>query len=142
SGAPGEEASCDPNSDMIIAFRAPITNGVPGDFERVGRISPCVNAPVTDPAHPAHPNPPASFGPGQIFRARSKYHLLADVSETINFFNVWRAESPDGINWKWFISDAINNQQFNGRHEVIRDRSDAVEHTIDVVVQPRSFIHS
>jgi hypothetical protein len=146
TGAAEDEASCGRWSDKIIAFRAPLVDGVPGEFERVGRISPCVNAPVTDVHHPYHPNPPASFGPGQIFRATvgraRKYHLLADVSDTINFFHVWRGESADGINWKWFISDGINNQQFHGRRETIRDRSDAVEHTIDVVVQPESFIRA
>jgi hypothetical protein len=146
TGAPGEDASCSIYSDKIIAWRAPIIDGVPGALERVGRVSPCVNAPVTDPGHPAHPNPPASFGPGQIFEATvgraRKYHLLADVSDTINFSHVWRGESSDGINWTWFISDAINNQQFNGRRETIRDASDVVEHSIDIVVQPESFIHS
>jgi len=146
TGAPGDDESCSRAGDKIIAFRAPIADGVPGRFERVGRISPCVNAPVSDPHHPDHPNPPASFGPGQIFRATvgrvRKLHLLADASDSINFFHVWRGESTDGINWKWFISDDINNQQFHGRRETIRDPSDAVEHTIDVVVQPRSFIHA
>jgi len=144
-GQPGEDNSCT-GGDKIIAYRALITNGVPGTFERVGRISPCVFSPTTDPGHPQHPNPPASYGPGQIFRATlggvTKYHLLADVSDTISFFNVWRAESSDGINWKWYISQDINNAQFNGRRETIRDSADVVSHTIDIVVQPQSFIHA
>jgi len=144
-GAASEDVSCTPG-DKIIAYRAPITNGVPGTFERVGRISPCVKSPTTDSRHPDHPNPPASYGPGQIFRATlggvTKYHLMADVSDTLNFFNVWRAESPDGINWKWYISDEINNQQFHGKRETIRDLADVVTHTIDIVVQAESFIHS
>lgn len=57
-------------------------------------------------------NPPASFGPGQIFQATvngiTKYHLLADVSDTNVFKTVWRAESSDGVNWKWYISGAAN----------------------------------
>ncbi|HEY2828978.1 MAG TPA: hypothetical protein VGJ88_02600 [Thermoanaerobaculia bacterium] len=143
---PGEDASCNPSGDKIIAYRALITNGVPGTFERVGRISPCVYSPTSDPGHPMAPNPPASFGPGQIFQATlggvTKYHLLADVSDAISFYNVWRAESTDGINWKWYISQAINNQQFNGVRETIRDSVDVVTHTIDIVVQPQSFIHT
>lgn len=144
-GAPGEEASCGAASDKIVAFRARITGGVPGEFERVGRISPCVNAPVAGAAHPLDPLP-ASFGPGQVFRATvgraRKVHLLADVSDTVNFFHVWRGESIDGVNWKWFISEGIDNRQFDGRRETIRDPSDAVAHTIDVVVQPQSFIRA
>ncbi len=143
---PGEDTSCDPSGDKIIAYRALITNGVPGAFERVGRISPCVFSPTTDPGHPQGPNPPASYGPGQIFQATlggvTKYNLLADVSDTVSFYNVWRAESADGVNWKWYISQDINNQQFNGVRETIHDSADVVTHTIDIVVQPQSFIHS
>ena len=142
-GQPGEDNSCNPSGDKIIAYRAPITNGVPGAFERVGRISPCVNSPTTDPGNP---NARASYGPGQIFQATlggvTKYHLLADVSDTISFYNVWRAESADGINWKWYISQDINNSQYNGVRETIHDSADVVTHTIDIVVQPQSFIHS
>ena len=102
-----QEASC-PSGDKIIAYRALITNGVPGTFERVGRISPCVNAPVGATT--------ASYGPGQVFEATlggvTKYHLLADASDTLSFYNVWRAESTDGINWTWHISSAVNNSQF------------------------------
>jgi hypothetical protein len=137
-----QEASC-PSGDKIIAYRARITNGVPGTFERVGRISPCVNAPVaSDPMNP----PRASYGPGQIFQATlggvTKYHLLADVSDTLSFYNVWRAESADGINWTWRISSAVNNSQYNGRRETIQDSADVISHTIDTIVQPDSFIHS
>jgi len=144
-GQPGEDASCGSGSgDKITAYRALITNGVPGAFERVGRISPCVFSPTTDP--PRGSNPPASYGPGQIFQATlggvTKYHLLADVSDTISFYNVWRAESADGINWKWYISQDINNSQFNGVRETIHDSADVVTHTIDIVVQPQSFIHA
>lgn len=145
-GGPGEDNSCAAGGDKIIAYRALLTNGVPGTFQRVGRVSPCVFSPVTNPAHPQHPNPPASYEPGQIFRATvggvTKYHMLADVSETISFYNVWRGETLDGINWKWWISDDINNQQFNGRREVIKDAVDVLQHTIDIVVQPESFIHT
>lgn len=145
-GQPGEDASCTQPGDQIIAYRAPITNGVPGTFQRVGRISPCVFSPTADPNNPLGANPPAFFGPGQIFQATlggvTKYHLLADVSDARVFSNVWRAESADGINWKWYISQDINNQQFNGRKESFKDAADAALHTIDIVVQPQSFIHS
>ena len=132
-----QEASC-PSGDKIIAYRALITNGVPGTFERVGRISPCVNAPVGATT--------ASYGPGQVFEATlggvTKYHLLADASDTLSFYNVWRAESTDGINWTWHISSAVNNSQFNGHRETIHDSADVLTHTIDIIVDADSFIHS
>ncbi len=37
-GQPGEDASCNPSGDKIIAYRATIANGVPGAFERVKTI--------------------------------------------------------------------------------------------------------
>lgn len=142
----GEDGSCNYNSDKIIAYRALITNGVPGAFQRVGRISPCVFSPTQSTAHPDYPNIRVSMGPGQIFKATiggvTKYHLLADASDTIAFFNVWRGESADGINWKWYVSDAGKNLPYNGTQETIHDSADVVTHTIDIVVQAESFIHS
>jgi hypothetical protein len=143
---PGEDGSCPYNSDKIIAYRALISNGVPGTFQRVGRISPCVFSPTQSPTHPNYPYIRASYGPGQIFKATiggvTKYHLLADASDTIAFYHAWRGESSDGINWKWYISDETNNSQYNGVRETIHDSADVVTHTIDIVVQPESFIHS
>ncbi len=111
-------ASC-PVGDKIIAYRALVTNGVPGSFQRVGRISPCVNSPVGSSA--------VYMGAGQVLKATVtsglscggsapylKYELLADASDSYTFHDVWRGESCDGINWTWYISSYINNSQFNG----------------------------
>lgn len=143
----GQSASCAHNSDKIIAYRALITNGVPGTFERVGRISPCVFSPVqTATNNPEYPHIRVSMGPGQIFQATvggvTKYHLLADASDTLLFRHVWRGESSNGIDWKWYISDETNNTQFNGVTETIQDSADVLTHTINIVVQNESFIHS
>lgn len=116
-GDDGVEGGGDPNcynsgGDRIIAYRALITSGVPGTFQRVGRISPAVKAPTKSSFWPANCTPPAFYGPGQVFQATvnglTKYHLLADVSDARIFKNVWRAESTDGVNWTWYISGAAN----------------------------------
>lgn len=134
------ETTCPDSTDKIIAYRAPITNGVPGTFQRVGRISPCVKSP-TQSGQPVWPG--ASYGPGQIFQATingvTKYHLLADVSDTITFRNVWRAESTDGINWTWYISGSQNTSKLESN---IRESGDAVAHTIDSIWASQSFMSS
>ncbi len=134
-------STCTMGGDKIIAYRALITNGVPGAFERVGRISPCVKSPAcvdnpNTPTNECNPWPAASYGPGQIFQATvngvTKWHLLADVSNTADFHNVWHAESTDGINWTWSISGSLNGSQTESN---IQERAglpggDVVAHTI------------
>jgi hypothetical protein len=69
--------------DVIQAYRAPLTDGVPGAFAYIGRISPCL--PSTWDAGKY-----ASFGPGQVFQATvngaAGYHLLADESDQDHFY--------------------------------------------------------
>jgi hypothetical protein len=87
---PGDPAPS--TGDQVIAYRALLTNGVPGSFQLIGRISPCVKAPVCTPLPPhwdcASTFPLVSLGPGQVFRATingvTKYHLLADASDTLS----------------------------------------------------------
>ncbi|HXO42171.1 MAG TPA: hypothetical protein VN999_12015 [Thermoanaerobaculia bacterium] len=138
-----EDASCPDGHDKIIAWRAPITNGVPGALQRIGRISPCVYSPV--PA-PNDPNPHVAMGPGQVFSATvggvQKYFLLADASDANTFHNIWRGESTNGSDWTWYISADINNSQFNGRRETIQEQTDTLQHFVTTIVQPYSFIHS
>lgn len=113
----GGDSNCHGTAgDRIIAYRALITSGVPGTLQRVGRISPNVDSPTKDPTQwpPACTNPPAFYGPGQVFQATvngaTKFHLLADISDAFEFKTVWRAESTDGINWTWYISGPNSSQ--------------------------------
>lgn len=143
---PTNDPSTPDQGDKIIAYRALLTNGVPGAFERVGRISPCAKSPTCVPSVHWDCTPsrwaPASYGPGQIFQAtvngHLKYHLLADVSDTLKFRNVWHAESDDGINWTWFISGIYNSSQFENATEP----SDVVAHTINSVWSPAPFLEA
>ncbi|MEM9598607.1 MAG: hypothetical protein AAGD06_30355 [Acidobacteriota bacterium] len=127
-GDDGVEGGGDPNclgsqGDRIIAYRAPLDNGVPGAFERVGRISPAAKSPVRNDDFwpPSCVHPPAAFGPGAVFKSTTDgvttYHLLADVSDTFIFQNVWRAESTDGLNWTWYVSGTGNA---NGTETLVR----------------------
>jgi hypothetical protein len=135
-----------PNGDKIIAYRALITAGVPGAFQRVGRISPCAQSPACTGT--CSPWPAASYGPGQIFQATiggvTKYHLLADASNTADFHNVWHGESTDGINWSWTISDTSQNMP---QTETVQESAglpggDVVSHTIVSTVASNAFLHS
>lgn len=126
-----------PAGDKIIAYRAPITSGVPGAFERVGRISPCVKSPACTPTatDTCNPWPNASYGPGQIFQATvngvTMWHLLADVSNTRDFHNVWHAVSSDGIDWTWDISGSLNTSKTESiRESPGQPGGDVVKHKI------------
>lgn len=147
------DTTCPAGGDKIIAYRAPITNGVLGTFVRVGRISPCVKSPtcVDDPetkVNECDPWPAASYGPGQVFQATvngvTKWHLLADVSNTSSFHNVWHAESTDGFNWIWDIAGSLNGSQTESN---IQERAgfpngDVVAHTITSIWSPNPFLRA
>jgi len=94
--------------DAIYAMRAPLNplTKLPGEFSRVGRISPCVPPPPGVPSIP--PNIHAFFGPGQVFKSRiegvDKYYLLADASNSALFREIWLGSSTDGKSWTWSVS--------------------------------------
>lgn len=106
--------------DTIIAYRAPIdpATGDVGALVRLGRISPSVYSPTNgnptlwNSLNCPNGNPPASYGPGQVFESTLNgvisYHLVADASDVFLFRNVWRAISSDGINWTWYVSGDAN----------------------------------
>jgi hypothetical protein len=101
---------CPNNGDAIVAYRFPLNaNGDPLDATgkivtptRIGRISPCLDPPEGPSLGPQYR---ASFGPGQVFKAtinnQTAYHLLADVSNWVNFWEIWRGWTTDGVNWTW-----------------------------------------
>lgn len=102
---------CPKNGDAIVAYRFPLNAaGDPVDATgkivtptRIGRISPCVDPPEGPP--PGFPGYRASFGPGQVFKAKvngqTAYHLLADVSNWFHFWELWHGWTTDGVNWTW-----------------------------------------
>lgn len=102
---------CPNNGDAIVAYRFPLNaSGDPVNAAgqivtptRIGRISPCVDAP--EGPTPGLPGYRASFGPGQVFKAKvggqTAYHLLVDASNWVQFWEIWHGWTTDGINWTW-----------------------------------------
>jgi hypothetical protein len=103
--------NCPNNGDAIVAYRIPLnasgdpldSTGKPAPAQRVGRINPC----VPQPECTQNCTYKASFGPGQIFQATingtTAFHLLADVSDWVHFYEIWHGWTTNGKDWTWEV---------------------------------------